>query len=281
MQIWILARDRKRIMKEEVTINREISRITESRLKAGDISEMEAIAIRLAATQVEENYLRFLKEASIETIRLKTLLGMVSDNREIELVADNPQLKQPLSEEELLTIAYAARPDIRAAEIAIEAAGKKLDWERSKIWSLTATLDANEEGKAGFEMGPGIQTTLPLFNRNDGARSRAMAEMEQAAKEYLAARQQIASEVRQAYQNYISAVDIFALLRERTIPDAAQASEQGEKAYLLGDISYLAYLDFKQQLIDARLREAEALASIKKAEAELRYSVGFKPTAKE
>jgi cobalt-zinc-cadmium efflux system outer membrane protein len=277
----ILAQKRIHILQEETKINKEILAISKSRLKVGDISEMEAIAIRLAAAQVEEDYLRFTNEAKTEEIRLKTLLGMVSDHRGIQLSPDTLQFHQPFSEEELLRVAYAARPDMRAAEISIEAAGKGLDWERSKIWNLTASLDANEEGKEGFEMGPGIQIELPLFYRNDGSRSRAKAKMDQAVKQYLAIRHQIAKDVREAYHDYLSADEILTLLRNNIIPDAFQASEKAEKTYLVGDISYLAYLDFKRQLLDARLREAEAVASVRKARAQLRYSVGFKPTVQE
>jgi cobalt-zinc-cadmium efflux system outer membrane protein len=276
-----LAQDRARILREETTIHKEIVAITESRLKAGDISEMEAIAIRLAAAQSQEELIRFTNEAVMEKIRLKTLLGMVSDNRDIETAPGTIQFRQPLSEAELLRVAYAARPDMRAAELAIEAAGKALDWERSKIWNLTATLDANEEGSEGFEMGPGIQMELPLFYRNEGGRTRATAEMDQAVKRYLATRHQIAREVREAYHNYLSADKVLTLLRSKIIPDASKAADKAEKTYLLGDISYLAFLDFKQQLLDARLREAEAAASIRKAEAQLRFSVGFKPSVEE
>ncbi len=277
----ILAQDRTHILLEETKINKEIVAITESRLKAGDISEMEAIAIRLAAAQAEEDYLRFTNEAKTEEIRLKTLLGMVSDNREIQPAPGTLQFQQPFSEEELLCVAYAARPDMRAAEIAIEAAGKGLDWERSKVWNLTASLDANVEGKEGFEMGPGIQMELPLLYRNEGGRSRAIAEMDQAVKQYLATRHQIARDVREAYHNYLSADEILTLLQNNIIPDATKAYEKAEKTYLLGEISYLEFLDFKRQLLDARFREADAAASVRKAEAQLRYSVGFKPTVRE
>jgi cobalt-zinc-cadmium efflux system outer membrane protein len=277
----ILAQDRTHILEEGIKINNEIVAITESRLKVGDISEMEAIAIRLVAAQVEEDYLRFNNEAKTEEIRLKTLLGMVYNSKEIQLAHDTLRFQKPFSEEELLSVAYAARPDMRATEIAIEAAGKGLDWERSKVWNLTASLDANEEGKEGFEMGPGIQMELPLFYRNAGGRSRAKAKMDQAVKQYLATKHQIAKDVREAYHNYLFADEILTLLRNDIIPDALQASEKAEKTYMLGEISYLAYLDFKRQLLDARLREAEAAASVRKAAAQLRYSVGFKPTVGE
>ncbi len=277
----ILAKDRARILQEELKIHKEIVGITESRLKAGDISEIEAIAIRLAAAQAEEDHLRFASQAEMEEIRLKTLLGMIAEKREMNLSPNALKFKQPYTEEELLNIAYAARPDMRAAEIAIEAAGKALDWEGSKIWYLTATLDANEEGKEGFEMGPGIQTQLPLFHRNEGGRSRAAAKMARAVKQYKATRHQIVRGVREAYQNYIFTTEILNMFHEDIVPDASQASEKAKKTYLLGEISYLAFLDFEQQLLDARLREAEAVAAVRKAEAQLRYSIGFKPTAGE
>ena len=277
----ILAQNRTLILQEETKIQKEIVAITESRLKVGDISEMEAIAICLSAAQAEEDYLRFINETKTEEIRLKTLLGMISDNREIQLAPDTLQFQQPFLEEELLRVAYAARPDMRAAEIAIEAAGKHLDWERSKVWNLTASLDANLEGKEGFEMGPGMQMEIPLFYRNEGGRLRAIAEMDQAVKQYLATRHQIARDVREAYHNYFSANKILNLLRNDIIPDAIKASEKAEKTYLLGEISYLEFLDFKRQLLDARLREADAAAFVRKAAAQLRYSVGFKPTIQE
>jgi cobalt-zinc-cadmium efflux system outer membrane protein len=277
----IEAQDRVRILQEETTIHKEIVAITESRLRAGDISEMEAIAIRLAAAQAEEELIRSANETVIKKIRLKTLLGMVSDHQDIETAPEDITFRQPLSEAELLRVAYAARPDMRAAELAIEAAGKSLSWERSKIWNLTASLDANEEGSEGSEMGPGIQTELPLFYWNEGGRTRAKAEMDQAVKGYLATRHQIARDVREAYHNYLSADEVLTLLRRQIIPDASKASDKAEKTYLLGDISYLAFLDFKQQLLDARLREAEAAASIRRAEAQLRYSVGFRPSVQE
>ena len=105
--------------------------------------------------------------------------------------------------------------------------------------------------------------------------------MDQAVKRYLATRHQITRDVREAYHKYLSADKVLTLLRSKIIPNVSKASDKAEKTYLLGDISYLAFLDFKQQLLDARLREVEAMASIRKAKAQLRYSVGFRPSVQE
>jgi outer membrane protein, heavy metal efflux system len=42
----------------------------------------------------------------------------------------------------LLKDAIASRPDVRAAEIAVEAAGARMGWEKSRIVAVTAVLDA-------------------------------------------------------------------------------------------------------------------------------------------
>ena len=77
----------------------------------------------------------------------------------------------------LVIDALAARPDVRAAELGVEAAGARLGWEQSRTMSLTAVLDANGRGTEGYEMGPGIDVPIPLFNRNQGQITRAQAEL--------------------------------------------------------------------------------------------------------
>ena len=82
--------------------------------------------------------------------------------------------------------ALASRPDVRAAELRVEAAAKKLGWERSRILALSAVLDANGSGSEGFEAGPGVEGSIPLFDRNQGGRARASADLEVASRQYVA-----------------------------------------------------------------------------------------------
>jgi hypothetical protein len=47
-------------------------------------------------------------------------------------------------------------------------------------------LDMNGEGKAGFEMGPGVETDFALFDRNQAGVIRANAELARGRARYLA-----------------------------------------------------------------------------------------------
>lgn len=273
----ILARERAKIIEEEAALRDEIAAIASARLKVGDISGLEETAFHLEAARTHEASVRFARDARLAEEQLRALLGLGLKDITLELSPSPAPTESQRQASDLLTAAFAARPDLRAAEIAIEVAGNRVGWERSKIFNLTAVLDANGEGKEGFEMGPGVQVELPILNWNNGKISRAQAELEQAARQYMAVKHRIAREVIEAHTNYIAAQKALKILRVDILPAATTAAKNAEGAYSVGEISYLELLDFKRQLLDSRLREVEAEAEMRHAEARLKHSIGFKP----
>jgi len=271
------ARKRADITAEEADLQHEIADIASERFKVGDISGLEETAFHLNAAQTWEASVRYDRDAVLAEERLKNLLGLGLENMVIQLksASDPGELNKLPSD--LLEAAFAARPDLRAAEIAIEAAGQRIGWERSKIFNVTAVIDANAEGKQGFEMGPGMQLELPVLNQNNGKIVRAMAELTQAARQYIAVKHRIASEVKDAHTQYISAQEALDILKKEVIPAAETAAADAAEAYKIGDISYLELLDFRRQLLASRLRNTEAESDLRKARISLEYSIGFKP----
>ncbi len=169
----IFARKKSEIAREEAALLGEMAGIAGDRLAYGDISGLEETSVRLEASNVLEASVRWIRDAEIAEERLQTLLDL--DQEEVSLPLISSPGKGDFSAEPfaLLEAAYLARPDLRAAEIAIEAAGQRLGWERSRIFDFTAMLDANGEGKEGFESGPGFRLTLPIFDMNQAQISRA------------------------------------------------------------------------------------------------------------
>jgi cobalt-zinc-cadmium efflux system outer membrane protein len=273
----LLARTSALIVQEEAALLDEIAGIAGARLALGDISGLEETAVLLEAARTQETSVRFDRDAEIAEERLKTILGLGIEGVTLRLTPSSDERDFPHDLSELLETAFLARPDLRAAEIAIEAAGARLGWERSKIFDLTAVLDANGEGKEGFEMGPGIRLNLPIFNWNQGRISRSHAEIAQAARQYLAVKHRISFEVREAESQYRAALQSLDILRSGVIKAAEASAKSAEGAYSLGDISYLALLDFRRQVIQSRLREAGAESELRRAAVGLKHSIGFKP----
>lgn len=197
-----LTHDRERLAEETAALLQRIDGLTQSRLAAGDISGLEARAARVDAARARQDAARTRHDVEIARERLRALLGFAVDGPAFDLVARLPDAADCGPIPALLRDALVSRPDVRAAEIGVQAAAARLGWERSRILSLTAVLDANGAGREGFEMGPGIDIVPPLFDRNQAGRARADAELQRASGAYAAAQQRVASELREASAQY-------------------------------------------------------------------------------
>jgi cobalt-zinc-cadmium efflux system outer membrane protein len=222
---------------EEITRERrDIAVIINARLRAGDISELETSAAVTDARLAEERAARFTQDAELAKERLRSLLGFGVESPDLNLIVPQtsltpapdriisvqasavpplPTVSESESLNELIKQALDARPEVKAGELAIEAAGARAKWERSRIINVTAIAKEYGRGTNGFEQGPGLLIDLPIFNRNQGNISRAEAEIERAAKQLIAARQRIVSEVREAYTQLIQARAAHDLWRAR------------------------------------------------------------------
>jgi cobalt-zinc-cadmium efflux system outer membrane protein len=170
--------------------------------------------------------------------------------------------------------ALASRPDVRAAEIGIEAAAQRARWERSRVLTLIGILDANGSGEEGFELGPGVSGDLPIFFRNQGAASRAEAEIERASRQYAAVRNQVAADVRSAGVRVQQAQQAIAAWRDDIVPSLEIEQRQAESAHQAGEAPLFSLLDVSRRLVDGRLQLLNAEADLQRATIALERSIG-------
>jgi cobalt-zinc-cadmium efflux system outer membrane protein len=270
----LLAEENSRLANEVFRWRGEFAELTEARLRAGDISELEANVARSQARMAEVEAGRRTHEVAMARERLRFLLGMGMDKTSFQVLPSLNRQVDPGSFDELLTDAFASRPDLRAAEIAMQAAGERAGWEESKILNLSTILDINGEGREGFEAGPGMLVEIPIFDTNQGGRARSSAEIEQTARRYLAVQHLIASEVRQAMNRYSQAAEALRLWQSSILPPLEESLREAESAYAAGDVSYLSVVDSTLKLVEARMGQAAAAADLRRANAELDRSIG-------
>ena len=252
----------------------QITRVAQARLKAGDISGLIAETAYVDSLESTGSANRLLKETDIIRQRLNTLLGLSPDNVTYDLETINVTEKSTVSIDKLIQTALAARPDLRAAELAIEAAGQRIGWEKSKVYNFIAIIDAKDEGEDTLTVGPGLEVEIPIFNQNQGQIARAKAELEQAARKYEALRQNIMLRVQQAYTQYVSAYEQFDLWGSDIIPSLENNVEQITKSFEIGEVPYLTVLEAKRKLIEAKVQLAELSANLHRSAAELNYCIG-------
>ena len=270
----VQALDRAAVAKQSTELRQRVSKLTEVRLQAGDISELETIAARNEAASAGEQLIRFEHDVQLATERLRAVLGMATERPSLHVNSLPPPAVVPPPMEALLEKAMATRPDLRAAELAIVTATKRAKWERSRTLLLSAQLSSKEVGANGVLTGPGVSFEIPVFNRNQGLIARADAEVEVASRQYLALKQRIALEVAEARQQLVQALDALRSVREQVLPPLQRAVALAEDQYKKGDVAYLFVLEQNRGLVDAQLRVVDSEAAIRRAQAQLERSVG-------
>lgn len=282
----LLAQERAQLAADALDVRRQIVRLTDVRLRVGDVSEMEATAARLDQSLAVEQSARLRRDVAAARDRLRQLLGMGEEPefrleaKPFELVPATLKSDTPAALDQLLKTAYEARPDHRAAGLAIEAAAKRARWERSRIVMLAGLLNIKQGEGLGFSPRPGVVADLPIFNRNQGGIARADAEVQRASWQFLAVRQRITLEVQEAFNQYQQAREALTLWRDQTLPLAEENARLAERSFSKGDQSYLFVLDSLRRLVDVHVREAELQAEVRRSIAQLDRSIGRKFNAK-
>lgn len=257
-------------------LQHRIAELSASRLAAGDISEMEARAATTDAARTEQDLRRAEYDAIVAKERVRFLTGIGAAPADLKLIAPlgGPQPHACGDIAKLRQDAAAARPDVRAAELAVEAAAGRARWERSRLATLSAVLDANGAGKEGFEMGPGLDVELPVFGHNQGQVSRADAEVERASRNYLATRQRVDLEIREAAARYDQAARDAELWQNSILRALERDVEVAQKSYTAGEQPYLFVVETSRRAADARLRAIEASSEVRRARARLERAIG-------
>jgi cobalt-zinc-cadmium efflux system outer membrane protein len=270
-----LAVERQSLANDAAAILQRIDTLTQSRLAAGDIAELDARAARVDAVRAAQDAERAVHDLTIARARLRMLMGLPADDASVDTLQESAAVQSCGSVAELLKRALAARPDLRAAEITVEAAAARLGWEKSRVLALTAVLDANGEGKEGFEMGPGIDVGIPIFNRNQGGRLRARTELQRASAAYVHLQQQVGLDVREASAQFEQARQSRLAWGGRIVTPLRANLADAEKSYAAGESSYLFVLENSRRLIEARVREREIAADERRAQARIERASGL------
>lgn len=261
---------------ELASLLEEIAELEARRLAAGDIGELDLELARIEALTSRDSAQAFEDEILVVWDRLRLLTGLPVAGPRVEPAEASEPPSRRVSLDELLEIASRSRPDVRAAELNVEAAGKRLGWQKTTTFAMVAPM-LNTKGigvDGGIKTGPGLAAEVPIFNRGQGRISRAEAELQQAVLRLAALREQTASETASASARLGQSQAALDRLRRRLIPAARKAFNLSESAYQAGDVSYLDLRRAERPLLELRLREYLAEAALQRAQAELDRAVG-------
>ena len=248
--------------------------ISETRYKAGAISEGDFLKIKLQMLQFQNDVLS-AKLAKIQALSaLRQLLGFesVADNYDVDGKLEYAPVHAGL--DDLKALALRTRPDLRAAQQNVSAArSSELLAEVDRKRDLTTTFDYSHVSSTSTAA-IFFNIQLPFFDRNQGeiARTRhVITQNEQLAAE---TSQQVLTDVVNAYQNLRTSEQIVQLYEGGYVDQATKSRDISEYAYKRGAASLLDYLDAERTYRANQLAYRQALATYMTALEQMRQAEG-------
>ncbi len=243
------------LAKENVDDYRKTIDLSRERLRAGDISATDFKRLDLQLAQFESDYDSARTNLIQTSDQLQALLGYDRPHPGFDITGslDPPSISATLTDAEQK--ALLARPDYLAAQQSVRVADANV-----KLAYAEGTTDPTIEGeydRAGTLNSAGFQIGIPLriFDRNQGEKARTKYEAESSRFSETAARNQVISDVDQAWAAYEDALSLARRYNGHYVQEAHEVRDNLEYSYRHGGTTLLDYLsalqDYRQVNLDA------------------------------
>jgi cobalt-zinc-cadmium efflux system outer membrane protein len=248
--------------------------ISESRYKAGDISEVDFLKIKIQLLQFQTD----MSQAQLARVQalagLRQLLGYESVPADYDVAATFDYAPVTIKLEDLQARALADRPDLRAARQGVTAANSQYELQKAngKVDPAGTVNYTHVSDTSSASLFGNVQ--IPIFNRNQGEIARAQYAITQAQELAHAASDQVMTDVTDAYEGVRTNDQIVTLYRSGYLKEAQESRDISEYAYKRGAASLLDYLDAERSYRATELAYRQSLASYLTAVEQLREAVG-------
>jgi len=248
--------------------------ISETRYKAGAISEGDLLKIKLQMLQFQNDVLS-AKLAKIQALSaLRQLVGFesVPDDYDVDGKLEYIQVHAGL--DDLKALALRTRPDLRAAQQNVTAAQSAeqlavVDRKRDLTTTFNYSHVASTNTGAFF-----FNIQLPFFDRNQGEIARTRHVITQNQQLATETSQQVLTDVVNAYQGLRTSEQIVQLYEGGYVDQATKSRDISEYAYKRGAASLLDFLDAERTYRSNQLAYRQALATYMTALEQMRQATG-------
>jgi cobalt-zinc-cadmium efflux system outer membrane protein len=248
--------------------------ISETRYKAGDMSEGDLLKIKLQMLQFQNDVFS-AKLAKVQALAsLRQFLGFESVPDSYDVSGELEYTSVHADLDDLKVLASSTRPDLRAAQQNLTAArSAELLAKANRKRDLTASFNyshvaATNTGAFFFNI------QLPFFDRNQGEIARTRYVITQSQELAAETSQQVLTDVLDSYSALRTSEQIVQLYQGGYVDQAKQSRDISEYAYKRGAASLLDYFDSERTYRANQLAYRQALATYMTTLEQLRQAVG-------
>jgi cobalt-zinc-cadmium efflux system outer membrane protein len=248
--------------------------IGEKQFKAGGISENDYLKIKLQLLQFQQD----VQQARLTKVQalsdLRQLLGYESVPGDYDVAGSFDYQTITLAVGDLQTKALDNRPDLSAAILSVTAADSQHELAKAN-GKVDVTASGNySHVNAISTMTFSVSVPLAIFDRNQGEIARTQHAMTQAEQLQAAARGQVMTDVRDAYEALQTSDQVAQYYRSGYLDVAQKSRDISEYAYRRGAASLLDFLDAERSYRATQLGWRQAVAAYLTALEQLRGAVG-------
>lgn len=272
LNAWVL-KSRLEILDEAFSNIDSLVKINKSRLKNQVITQTDLIRTQLLEDQYRLQRINAEKDFRNELQHLRYLIG-VTDSINVDINGASEFLAVPEQMDTLIAQAIRERPDVRAARLAVVLAETNIKYQKSlvlpqpelgMIWNPQNTIPY---------LGFFGTVRVPLFDRNQGEIERSRFQRMQADEGVRNAQVRIETEVRAAYQTYLTEKENLRKY-SAMLTQADVVLDNVRYAYLKGGTTIIDFLDAQRSWFDTRQLYLNARLSYFQSYIQVLYVTGI------
>lgn len=276
------------VLERLIAGNEEIVRVTEARLKEGDVAPLDVNLVKVENDRLKVQAIQARNELETQLLQLRTLIGAdVAESLRLAPQPDRPpRFDTGLSE--LTELALKERADLQAARIGEELGNARINLAKANAVPNVAgvvrytrnkqiiDLPGNYGGASNLdsELTFGVSVDIPIFNRNQGEIASATGERLQATRnrEFLEA--SVKRDVAVAYRRYRAAAESLVLYTTQILPRSEENLRSVRAAYGLGEFSVFEVVNEQRRLAENVTNYNQTLRDYYTALTELETAIG-------
>jgi cobalt-zinc-cadmium efflux system outer membrane protein len=257
MVVWQLTNDLKRkfytvvlnqallnLAQENETTFAEIVKHTTELVNAGEISGLDLERVEVEKLKFDTDLANAERDYEVALRDLRFALGGDYRATDIAITGSIDYEPHQFAHDELLDLALAARPDLKAAKLSERAADANIrlqNAQRIPDLTLGGGVEQVPTGTSSYTFGVGIE--LPVSNRNQGERAKALIEKKKAQTQQQFLTNQVMSDVDKALVAFEKQKYRVNLYRTGVITKVNDIQDKTQIALKAGESSTLELLD--------------------------------------
>lgn len=277
------------VLEKLIAANLEIVRVTEARLKEGDVAPLDVNLVKVEAETMKIKAIQARNDLEVSLLQLKTLIGAGLE----ESIKLAPQTERPprldLGLSELTELALKERADLQAARLGEELGTARTDLAKAnavpnvtgsitysrnqRITDFPAAIGGNTINR-DHEITFGVAVDLPVFNRNQGEIASATGEKIQAIRNREFLETTIKRDMAIAYRQYRAAAETLVIYSTQILPRSEENLKAIRSAYGFGEFSVFEVVNAQRRLTENVTGYNQALRDYYNALNELETALG-------